>query len=95
MFPKTLRGFSIYGEMTDGYRNDITVQESSSIHGGVWIFCNDPHTDRPRIDHLGMEDRTASPHLTSREQIDELIDYLTTARDDVFPSQEPDTEGGE
>ena len=37
----TQRGFKIYAEFTDEYENEIRVQESSNVYGGIWIFCND------------------------------------------------------
>jgi hypothetical protein len=37
----TPRGFRIYAEFTDEYKNTIRVQESSNVYGGIWIFCND------------------------------------------------------
>jgi hypothetical protein len=82
-FEQTQRGFNIYGQMTDGYQSTIRVQESSNIEKGVWIFC-DQKTDRPRTNHLGLEDYQTAPHLMSAKEIDELINLLKLAKKDVF-----------
>ncbi len=41
---RTPRGFAVFTEFTDIYRNEVRVQQSSSAEGNyVWIFCNPAH----------------------------------------------------
>ncbi len=50
----TERGFTVYDEFTDTYRDDVRIQESSAATGArVWIFCN----------KHGFPQESASPHL--------------------------------
>ena len=63
----TLRGFTIYDQLTDAYGNDVRVQESSSATGPkVWIFCNKG----------GSPDQIGSPHL-DLAQAQRVRDALT------------------
>jgi len=44
----TPRGFAVYDQWHDSYGNQITVQESSNIEGGVWVYIKkrgEPKTD--------------------------------------------------
>jgi hypothetical protein len=88
----TERGFTIYDQFTDTYRNDVRVQESSSAEGPrVWIFCNKG----------GYSDLTASPHLdlAQAERVRDALDafireqYETLQAESLAAADLSDTEG--
>lgn len=57
---RTPRGFGIYTEFVDGYRNEVRVQMSSSAMGRyVWIFCNPTEGSQ-----FEQHDKSPAPHLT-------------------------------
>ena len=60
----------VYGELTDMIGGRIWVQESSSTHGGIWIYCNNDNMSKP------------VPHL-SIDQAKELISILNKAIEDM------------
>lgn len=78
----TQRGFVTFDEFKDGYQNNVRVQESSNVEGGIWIFCS---KDQPVFDDKGCE-MEPSPHLMNKEQVNRLIESLRTARREVFGS---------
>ena len=53
----TDRGFGVYAKFKDEHGNIVRVQESSSVYGGIWIFCNPDPDDKHAMEH-------PSPHLT-------------------------------
>ncbi len=62
---KTERGFKIYSEFKDTYRNTIRVQESSSAEGArCWVFAYYPDGSMFSINPNSGECFTASPHLS-------------------------------
>jgi hypothetical protein len=72
----TERGFTIYDQLTDTYRNDVRVQQSSAATGPrVWIFC----------DKGGTEEST-SPHLdvAQAERVRDALDaFITEQKEQV------------
>lgn len=57
---RTPRGFAVFTEFIDGYRNEVRVQESSSAEGRfVWVFC------KPAEGSMFEEhEKSPAPHLT-------------------------------
>lgn len=77
----TTRGFAVYDEIADMYGGVVTVQESSNVEGGVWLFYKCPNNEFLEQEHnVGRpreEWRTiSSPHL-SDEQAEQVIAALT------------------
>lgn len=71
---RTPRGFRVYAEFRDSYRNTIRVQQSSAGGmGHVWIFVKDGDGNEV-VEHLGKP-TAVSPHL-SRAQAKRLIAAL-------------------
>jgi hypothetical protein len=65
---RTQRGFAIYTEFTDLYKNKVRVQKSSlATKEAVWIFC-----DRGPLIGDGV---AVSPHL-SKEMAERVIRAL-------------------
>lgn len=62
---KTKRGFGIYSEFLDTYKNTIRIQESSAaIKPCCWIFCKDLNGNDGEYDKATQEWVSATPHLT-------------------------------
>src|ERR1017187_6377582 len=80
----TERGFTIYDQLTDTYRNDVRVQQSSAATGPrVWIFC----------DKGGTEEST-SPHLdvAQAERVRDALDaFITEQKEQVQARSEEHT----
>ena len=71
---KTLRGFNIYGSLTDSRKNKLRVQESSEIGPPrVWLFAQNKDGNDAII-HLGKP-MSISPYL-SKAQAKRLADML-------------------
>ena len=72
----TERGFTIYDEFPDTYRNDVRVQQSSAATGPrVWIFCNE-----------GGSEESTSPHLdvAQAERVRDALDaFITEQKEQV------------
>lgn len=70
---RTERGFIIYSEIRDSYKNEVRVVQSSKVGGPyVWIFCHHPKDP----------DKATSPHL-SIGQAKRIRDALTKFIDGV------------
>ena len=79
----TTRGFAVYDQFPDMYGNEITVQESSNVDGGIWLFCKNGTNPDP------------SPHL-NRTQAERLIVALRAALDrQTFAENDAPTEAAD
>lgn len=71
----TTRGLAVYDEIPDMYGGVVTVQESSNVEGGVWLFYKHPNNDE--IDaKQPMGSKIMDPHL-SDEQAERVIAALS------------------
>jgi hypothetical protein len=72
----TARGFRIYDQWRDSYDNEITVQESSNIVGGVWVYIK--KADEPTEDWAAHLNHADTKRLISA--LEDAIDH----QGDVF-----------
>jgi hypothetical protein len=86
---KTNRGFDIYLRLTDTYRNEIRVQESSNVDPAVWIFTHGPNGKDGTLvkDSEGENWQSFSPHL-SPEQARVVGKALLQFADDFLPLED-------
>lgn len=82
---KTARGFVIYDEFFDCYGTKITVQESSNIYGGIWIYSkNDKGEDF--TPHLSVDDARRLVKAL-RVGISDQLDLVTSQRKEWGPTE--------
>ena len=83
---KTVRGFDIYDEFTDGYNRTVRVQMSSAAAEPMcWIFTHDAEGDDVARNVVGAKGGVSalSPHLSkdhAKRLIAALQDFVDNAR---------------